>query len=394
MDRQRLGSRIPGSSLAAFATVFLVYALGAWIPLPGLDAEKLAAVTAFPSNPLIARLSIFSLGLVPLLTVLAHAEIAKLVFPRLARWQGASILNADRWNDILRISALVLAALQGYGIMAGLRAMELTDKAGMASVPVGIVTFIGSTALLIWLIDRLSLPGLGNGFWFLCVAPLVGALPAAILQRIDLVGTGGMAPTAGLFGLAFASAAILLAVTATSIVAQECKTGHSPETERDPKPGTQAALAAAIWPPFLAGIAAGYLVLPYSIAVSVLEGGASNTVAAGHIIVTALLVPIFSCLYAWRGSDTVDTDPTLQDEARRKRLYRYGLAGGLQSAICAGIGTLAWTYPVFNPWSGVQVIAVVTVMMSLASCWRSRSGSVPPGAVAPVALHGTGSTRP
>lgn len=391
MDRRRLAPQMSGSSIATFAVVFLVYALGAWIPLPGLDAEKLASMTSFSLDPSMARFSIFSLGLVPLFTVLAHAEIAKLLFPRLVRWQEASCRNASRWNDVLRISTLVLTAMQGYGIMVGLRAVGVVDDTDAIAVPVGLATFVGSTALLIWLVDRLRLPGLGNGFWFLWLAPLVGALPATFLQQVDLIRTGGMAPSMMLFGLVYALVAALLAVTATLIVIQAPKTDEASQARQKNRAETQRILAAVIWPPFLASIAAGYLILLYPLVWPAQGGDLSGAIAVSHIVATALLLPLFSYLYGRQRTDIHGAVSDARDDESTRLLFRYGLAGLLQSALCAGIGLLVWIYPVFGSWSGAQLIAVVAVTMSLASCWRSGSGSPPPGAVVPVALRTTGS---
>ncbi len=76
-------------SVVPVTAAVIVVLVASQIPLPGIDTSVLAEQAIYSPNGALARFSIFALGIMPLFTVLAHVEIAKLVFPSLARCQIA-----------------------------------------------------------------------------------------------------------------------------------------------------------------------------------------------------------------------------------------------------------------------------------------------------------------
>nr|WP_313597676.1 hypothetical protein [Brucella intermedia] len=109
-------------SVVPVTAAVIVVLVASQIPLPGIDTSVLAEQAIYSPNGALARFSIFALGVMPLFTVLAHVEIAKLIFPSLARCQIASSGNAFRISVVIKSIVLLFTAIQAYGMMSALAA--------------------------------------------------------------------------------------------------------------------------------------------------------------------------------------------------------------------------------------------------------------------------------
>ncbi|MGH6862107.1 MAG: hypothetical protein ACRECY_17800 [Phyllobacterium sp.] len=238
------------------ALAFVAVALGSGIPIYGLDIAALAEQLPYSSNGTMVRFSIFALGVIPLFTVLAYAEIAKLIVPPLAKWQAASSGNAYRMSLVIKVLILVLTAMQGFGILSALAAMRHVD--GSASVMIaGITSFIGASAVMIWLADMVRLPGLGNGIWLLMAIPLLGVLPREVAALVELMRFGSMSAIECLILGVFIAIAIAMIVLANKLLSQ-----------KDDQVGEASLISSAVllWPPFLANTIAGFLIaVPFAL---------------------------------------------------------------------------------------------------------------------------------
>ena len=177
-------SRI-GVTLAAL----LVYRLGLMIPVPGVDQTALASLM-HSGWFAIERLSLFTLGLVPLLSVYLLAETLRLVSPRFARWQ-AEPANGRRLGRWLRLAALVLAVIQSFGVASALEGIGNIVATPGPAFRAGVVgSLVAATALLSWLADTVTRRGLGNGFWLLLAVPTVAGLVAYASETLVLHRNG------------------------------------------------------------------------------------------------------------------------------------------------------------------------------------------------------------
>src|ERR1041384_6634496 len=99
------------------AGVLLVYRLGCQIPVPGLNTDALLRLKGLLS---IETVSIFALGVTPLLSALVIFEFVKLIIPPLSRWEAAKPDNTRRLSRYVYFAALVLAGLQARGVASAL----------------------------------------------------------------------------------------------------------------------------------------------------------------------------------------------------------------------------------------------------------------------------------
>lgn len=230
-----------GITLAAL----FVFRLGLMVPLSGIDQAAVAAMMRTNWFAL-ERVSLFTLGMVPLLSVYLLGETLRLVSPGFARWQAVPA-NDRRLQRGLRLLALALAALQAWGIAGALESIDRLVAAPGWQFRIGVVvSLVAATAVLSWLADLVTRHGLCNGFWLLAVAPTVaGMLPSAVdtLERLRL---GAMSIEAVL-------AVVAYLVLSTALLVGLDRARHD-ETGLAPPVG--------IWPPFLAYTAIGWLAAP------------------------------------------------------------------------------------------------------------------------------------
>ncbi|HXY58573.1 MAG TPA: hypothetical protein VEH76_08330 [Methylocystis sp.] len=158
-----------GRRLLVTFGALLVYWLGRHVPVAGIDGD--VANGSSRSHFSADRLSIFALGVMPIFSALIVFEIARLVFPRLARWEAAGarqLTAARRW---VLAGALFLAAFQGLGLAEASEGIAgLVVEPGWTFRTLAIATFVAATTLLGWLGELITVHGVGNGFWLLLLA--------------------------------------------------------------------------------------------------------------------------------------------------------------------------------------------------------------------------------
>jgi len=299
--------------------VLCIYRLGCNIPLPGLDPNGLGRL-GLNSRLTLEQVSIFALGVIPIFSALALAELAKLIVPPFGRWAVVERYNTRRLNRTIRLIALFLAAFQGFGI-----ARALGDISGFVTDPdwtfrlTTVITFVAATALLAWLGDQITLHGFGNGFWLLLLALPLMRLPEAVIYSTALLQVEDVSPSA----LAIATGFILVAVAvlAALAIARARVDAEVPATATVPTgspsrlpggaPGDlpshltaaaakpQAAPAIGrdildVWPPLLATYLCGILLVP----VAFLQGNNSAFAIANplRLLIIAVLIALFSFL--------------------------------------------------------------------------------------------------
>lgn len=344
-------TKAPGSAWRTFAPValaFLVVLLGSRIPSPGLDTAALAEQLAYASNNAMARFSIFVLGVAPLFAVLAYAEIAKLIFPSIVKWQAASPDKAYRMSFIIKSVVLLFTATQGYGIMSALAVMGLADDS-VGSMVVGIASFVGASALLIWLADMIRLPGLGSGVWLLLTVPLLGALPGELAESFELVRLGAVPAINWLIPGVFLAVAVAMVVVANEILSGSDRGRTIPVIP----------LAVLLWPPFLAKIVVGYLIAVALSLVPELLSNAPWLFDLAALAATAIFVPLFVFAY-FRLLCLDQRDAALRSDIRSVLLT----VAGIQVLVCVGIGVLDWVFPLPVLPDGGMLVVFVTVMLA------------------------------
>jgi preprotein translocase subunit SecY len=274
----------------------VVYRAGCHLPIPGLNGAEVASLFgAVGSKLAIERISVFSLGVIPLLSALLLAELGKLIFPGFRGWSEA---NEARRNRVLRLAALALAAIQGLGIALGLEDVaNFVAEPGVAFRAGTIMTLVAGTAFLIWLADLVTRHGLGSGFWLILAAPVVAELPGMTADLVDLAEKGSIAPLA----VALFAAYVALATAAFVALAKANGGAEFPRGSAGP------------WPLLLAYASLGWLLAALMVVPSQpWREAVMSVIDQGHpvkLVMLALLVGLFALLYANPHADSHSDPP-------------------------------------------------------------------------------------
>jgi preprotein translocase subunit SecY len=182
--------------------VLLLYRLGSFIPLPGIDVEVwnqmlrsetggLGSLLLFTGG--IHRLAIFALNLTPYITAAVLLQLVTIV----CRPLRALSIQGDRGREIVRKITLgltaLLAAFQAYGIALGIEDARVGDIVAMPKsmfVFSTVATLTGGALLLAWLSEQITLRGFGNGIALILLAGSTSALREPLLEIRELVIRG------------------------------------------------------------------------------------------------------------------------------------------------------------------------------------------------------------
>src|ERR1700754_1416775 len=200
----------------------LVYRLGTYIPVPGIDPDAYAATFQQAQQGIagmfdmfaggaVQRMAIFALNLIPYITASIVVQVIATASPRLEALRKEGEAGRRKMNQYTRYLAVVFCAVQAYGIAVGLEASQgVVLNPGWFFRISTVITLVGGTMFLMWLGEQITSRGVGNGISLIIFAGIVANLPATIAQTLELSQTGAL-PTLALFGL-FLLAVVVIAV--------------------------------------------------------------------------------------------------------------------------------------------------------------------------------------
>lgn len=196
--------------IAVTLAALVAYRVGCWIPVPGVDVAAFSAASMHRIS--LTSVSVMALGIGPYLSALILVEVAKMAWPPLRAW-GNDVRNARRLDGWVLAGALLLAALQAYGLaQAMLDVNGLVPKPGPAFHAGLAITLVGATAFVVWLASWITRHGIGSGLWILVAVPHLVAFGEAVVTQSAGVATGAVHLAAPLLVVAtLAGAAAVLA---------------------------------------------------------------------------------------------------------------------------------------------------------------------------------------
>ena len=191
----------------------IVFRIGAYIPVPGVDPTALAEFFHRNSGGIagmldvfsggsIGRMSILALSIMPYISASIIMQILTTVVPSLEALKKEGEAGRKKINQYTRYGTVLLAAFQAYGISVGLEGQRgVVHDPGIFFRFVTIVTLVGGTLLLMWLGEQITSRGVGNGTSLIIFSGIVAALPNAMVQTLELGRTGAL-PALFIIGLA------------------------------------------------------------------------------------------------------------------------------------------------------------------------------------------------
>ena len=175
----------------------LVYRLGTYIPLPGINLSALEQM--FKANQsgilgmfnmmaggAVARMAIFALNIMPYISASIIIQLMTTVSPHLEQLKKEGEQGRQQINQYTRYGTVILAALQAYGIAVGLEgAGNIVVDPGWFFRATTVITLVGGTVFLMWLGEQITARGIGNGISLIIFSGIVAALPSALLQTLE-----------------------------------------------------------------------------------------------------------------------------------------------------------------------------------------------------------------
>lgn len=194
--------------------MFAIYRLGSHIPLPGVDASALQDFfksfegTIFYlydifSGGNLSRMTLFALGVMPYISAAIMMQLLTVAVPelqRLAKEEGD--YGRYKINQYTRYLTLFVAFVQSMGIALWLRSqvspkgMPLVPEGGVLFIITTVVALVSSTMFLMWVGDRITEKGIGNGMSLLIFAGIVAGFPNAIIRVYEMLRNGDLTPFA------------------------------------------------------------------------------------------------------------------------------------------------------------------------------------------------------
>jgi preprotein translocase subunit SecY len=199
----------------------IIYRLGTYLPLPGINPGALADIFSQQSSGILGmfdmfsggalgRMTIFALNIMPYITASIIMQLMTAIVPSLEALKKDGEGGRKTINQYTRYLTVLLASVQGYGIAVALEAASgVVGDPGMFFRLTTVVTLVGGTLFLMWLGEQITSRGVGNGISLIIFSGIVAELPTALAGTLELGRTGALSLI--VIVLLFVMAAVVIA---------------------------------------------------------------------------------------------------------------------------------------------------------------------------------------
>ena len=212
--------------------ILVVVRLGAHIPIPGINGDVLAAAFEGLQNTLFGlynlfaggafeKATLFALGIMPYISASIIIQLMSTVVPYFQRLQKEGEAGRKKITQVTRYLTVLISAMQAYGIVAvflpsmSAGGQSVVINPGIGFIFTGMVSLITGTIFLMWLGERITERGIGNGISLIIMVGIISGLPNVILSEITLISEGvrGILSEIILLGIMFAVIAFVVLLT-------------------------------------------------------------------------------------------------------------------------------------------------------------------------------------
>jgi len=204
----------------------VVYRIGAHIPVPGINPDRLAAMFDQNQGTILSlfnmfsggaleRMSILALGIMPYISASIIMQLLTIVSPQLEQLKKEGEAGRRKISQYTRYGTVILATVQSLGMAVGLAGQGIAFSADLSFYFVAVVTLVSGAVFLMWLGEQITERGIGNGISLLIFAGIVAGLPSAIGQSFEAARQGDLNI------LALLAIAVIAVVTVAFVVFME-----------------------------------------------------------------------------------------------------------------------------------------------------------------------------
>jgi len=186
--------------------LLFIYRLGSHITIPGVDAAAVAGAKSSHANDLFglfdlfvggafARASIFSLGIMPYISASIIVQLLGAVTPYVQKLQKEGEEGRQKINQYTRYGTILVAALQAWGVSVSLASpssfgMPVVPDPGFLFALTTVVILTSSTVFVMWLGEKITERGIGNGISLIIMIGILGRFPQSVLAEFQSVSLG------------------------------------------------------------------------------------------------------------------------------------------------------------------------------------------------------------
>ncbi len=185
--------------------LLIVYRLGTFIPVPGIDgaslrefmegaAAGLGGIFSMFTGGALGRMGIFALGIMPYISASIIIQLLTSMIPSLEQLKKEGEQGRKKINQYTRFGTVALATLQAYGLAVSLEAGDLVTDPGLFFRASCVITLVGGTMFLMWLGEQITARGIGNGISLIIFVGIVAEIPAALAQFLSQGRSGAISP--------------------------------------------------------------------------------------------------------------------------------------------------------------------------------------------------------
>ncbi len=185
--------------------LLIVYRLGTYIPVPGIDADALrnfveqistgvGGILNMFTGGAIGRMGLFALGIMPYISASIIVQLMTAMVPQLEQLKKEGEQGRKKINQYTRYGTVFLATLQAWGLAVGLESGGLVTDPGMFFRISCVITLVGGTMFLMWLGEQITARGIGNGISLIIFVGIIAEVPAALAQFFAQGRSGSLSP--------------------------------------------------------------------------------------------------------------------------------------------------------------------------------------------------------
>ncbi len=177
----------------------VIFRLGSYIVLPGIDPNKLTGNSGGIFDLLntflggsFTRASIFALGIMPYISASIVVQLLTVAVPHFTKLQKEGDSGRKKLNQFTRVLTIVITAAQSFGYLKSIVNPEAIIQPGLFYTISSMIIIVSGTMFCMWLGERITDKGIGNGISMLIMIGIVSRFPVAILQEVESKGLNGL----------------------------------------------------------------------------------------------------------------------------------------------------------------------------------------------------------
>ena len=185
--------------------LLIVYRLGTFIPVPGIDGNALrdfmeqvstgvGGILSMFTGGALGRMGIFALGIMPYISASIIVQLMTAMVPQLEQLKKEGEQGRKKINQYTRYGTVLLATFQAYGLAVSLEAGDLVTEPGWYFRAATVITLVGGTMFLMWLGEQITARGVGNGISLIIFVGIIAEVPAALAQFFASGRSGAISP--------------------------------------------------------------------------------------------------------------------------------------------------------------------------------------------------------